>query len=66
MGFQIIKVESEGSNREIKNVNDKYDLRVGFDDIFKADNHILSIVSRTNGMIDWMVRNFFFKGGKCF
>ena len=27
----------------------------------KADNHILSIISRTNGMIGWMVRNFISK-----
>ena len=34
------------------------DLDVVFDDKFKADNHILLIVMRTNGMIRWMVRNF--------
>ena len=33
-------------------------LRVTFDDTFKADNHILSIVSRANGMIVWMVIDF--------
>ena len=27
------------------------------DDIFKAGNHILSIVSKANGMIGWMVSN---------
>ena len=26
---------------EIKKVNEEYDLCVGFDDTFKADNHIL-------------------------
>ena len=36
----------------------KYGQGVGFDDTFKADNRILSIVSRANGMIGWMIRNF--------
>ena len=40
---------------EIKKVSDKRDLGVVFNDTFKADNHILFIVS--NGMIAWMVRN---------
>ena len=31
---------------------------IGCDDTFKADYHILSIVSTANGMIDWMFRNF--------
>ena len=32
---------------------------VGFDDTFKADNHILSFVLRANGINCWMVRNIF-------
>ena len=31
-----IKTEYELSHRKIKNVNDEYDLGVGFDDTFKA------------------------------
>ena len=41
-----------------KNVNDICDIKVGFNDTFKADNRILSIVPRVNKMIGWMVRNF--------
>ena len=41
---------------EIKR-NEESDLRVGFDDIFKAHNNILSVVSRANGMIGCMVKN---------
>ena len=33
-------------------------MRFGFDNTFKNDNIILSLVSRLNGMIGWMVRNF--------
>ena len=32
------------------------DLDVGFDDKFKADNHILCVVLRVNGIIDWVVK----------
>ena len=39
IGFQNIKVEYE-LNKEIKKVNEEYDLGFGFDDAFKADNHI--------------------------
>ena len=46
------------NSKEIKNVNEVCNLGVDFDDTFKADNHILSLVSRANIMIDWMVRNF--------
>ena len=31
------------AKREIKKLNEDYDLRVGFDDILKTDNQILSI-----------------------
>ena len=31
--------------------------RVGLDDTFKVGNYILSIISRSNGMISWMVIN---------
>ena len=41
--------------------NEKYDLRVGFDDTFTANNYILSIVSWDNGMIGRMVKNFISK-----
>ena len=59
-----IKVEYILSKREIKKVNEKCNLGFGFD-TFKADNHILSILSRANGMIGWMVKKNFLKGGKC-
>ena len=36
----------------------KCDLGVDFYDTLKAENHILAIVSRANGMIGWVVRNF--------
>ena len=39
-------------NKEIKNVNEEYDLGVGFDDTFKVDKYILSIVSIADGMND--------------
>ena len=32
-------------------------LGIGFDDTFKADKHILSFISRENGMIGLMFRN---------
>ena len=44
-------------NREIKRVTQGCEPGIGFDDTFKADNHILCIVSRANGMISRMVRN---------
>ena len=43
--------------KEIKKVNVEYNLTVGFNDTFKSDNSILSIVPKANGMITWMVRN---------
>ena len=46
-----IKVIYKLSNKEIKNKLECC-LGIGFDNTFKADNHILSLV---NGMIDWMV-----------
>ena len=53
--FKNIEVEYKLSNREIKKkTNEECD----FDDAFKADNHILSIVLRANERIGWMVRNF--------
>ena len=39
-----VKVEYELANKEIKKVNEKCDLRVGFDQTIKVENHILSIV----------------------
>ena len=53
-----IQVEYKLSNREIKKVNTKCDQGVGFDDTFKADNYIFSLVSRANRMIGWMIWNF--------
>ena len=41
--FKSITVEYKLNNREIKKVNEECNLRVGFDDKFKANNHILSI-----------------------
>ena len=54
--FKNIQVEYKSSNRETKKINKECNLGDGFDR-FKSDNHILSVVSRTNGMIGWMVRN---------
>ena len=45
-------------SRTIKKVNENCNPEVGFDDTFKVDNHILSIVLRANGMIGWVIRNF--------
>ena len=56
-----MNVEYEFSYEEIKKLNEECDLGVGFDDTFKADNHILYILSRANGMIGWMVRYFISK-----
>ena len=56
-GSKNIKVEYKLRNKEIKKVNEECDLGVDFVDRFKADNNILSSVSRANGMIDRMVRN---------
>ena len=53
-----IKAEYKLSNKEIKKLNEECNQEVGFDNTFKADNYIVSIVSKTNGMIGWMVRNF--------
>ena len=49
VGSKSIRFENKLSNKIIKTVNEKYDLRAGFDDPFKADNH---------GMIDWVVKRF--------
>ena len=46
-----IKVEYKLSFKKIKKVNEECDQGVGFDDTFKADIHILSIVSRIKRMI---------------
>ena len=45
------------TNKETKKVNEECDLGVGFDNTFKADNHILFIVLGANGMIGWIVWN---------
>ena len=58
IGCKYINVEYKLINREIKLVNEKSDLEVGFDYTLKADNHILSTISRAKGIIGWMVRNF--------
>ena len=42
-------------------MNEEYNLDVGFNDILKVDNPILSILSRANGMIDWMVNDIISK-----
>ena len=55
--FLLIKIEYKLRNREIEKVNEE--LGIVFYDIFKADNHILSIVLKANGMIGWMVKNLF-------
>ena len=47
----------------MQKVNEEYNLGFGFDDVFKADNHILSSVSRANGMIGWIVGNYILSGG---
>ena len=51
IGSKNIKVGYRLSNKEIKKVNEVCNLEVGFDDTFKADNHILSILLRANGII---------------
>ena len=38
-------------------VNEECNLKVGFDDTFKGDSHVFSIVLRANRMSGWMVRN---------
>ena len=58
MKKRCIKVEYKLSTREIQKINEECDLGVNFDETFKTDNHILSIVSRANGMIGRMGRNF--------
>ena len=57
-GLKYIKAEYKLSKKEIKNINEERDLEVGFNK-FKIENHILSIVSKINKMIGWMVRNLF-------
>ena len=57
IGSKNIKVEYELSKREIKNVNEKCNLEIGFNDTLKAENHILFIKLRANRMIGWMARN---------
>ena len=54
-----MKVKYKSSNKEIRKVNLECNLDVGFDDTFKAENRILSIELRANGMIGWMVRILF-------
>ena len=53
----INKVEYYLSNKEIQKVNEECDLELIVDDTFETDNYILSIVSRANKMIGWVVRN---------
>ena len=47
IGTKNIKVDYKLSNREIKKVYEKCDVWIKS----KADKHILSVASRTNGMI---------------
>ena len=63
IGSKNIKVEYKLSNREIKKINEEYDFGIRFNDTFKTDNHILSLVSRANEKIGWRLK--YFKGGKC-
>ena len=66
IGSKNIEVECKLSIKEIQTVNEECDLRVGFDDIFKTEDHILSILSRSKGM-DWQNgKKFYFKVVKCF
>ena len=57
--FQNIKVEynKRQRNKIFKKGIKECDVEVGFD-IFKALNHILSILSRANKMLEWMVWKF--------
>ena len=45
-------------NKGVHNIIKENNLGVDFDDAFKADNQILSVVSRANVIISWMIRNF--------
>ena len=58
IGSQNIKVEYILNKRRIQKVNKEIIRGVGLDDILKADNYTLSIVSRADRMIRWIVRNF--------
>ena len=40
IGSKNIQVEYKSINKEIKKVNEEYNLGVGFDETFKIDNHI--------------------------
>ena len=51
IGSQNIEVEYKLSNKKIKGINEECNLKVGVDDPFKADNYILSIVLRANGIV---------------
>ena len=57
-GSKDIDIEFKWRQRKKGKLNEECDLGVDFDDIFKSDKHILSLVLRTNWMICWMVRNF--------
>ena len=60
-------VSSISSNKEIKKVNKGSDQGVDFNDTFKVDNHVLSILYRANGICGVDGKKFYFKGGKfCF
>ena len=48
----------------IKKLNKECDQQIGFYDTFKTENHILSMESRANGMISWIVKNLMSKGAK--
>ena len=52
IGSKNIKIESKLSNKEITNINEECDRVVDFDDTFKHDKHILSIISKAKGKID--------------
>ena len=53
-----VKVEYKLTTEKCKKVNEKIDLGIVFDDAFKTDNDVLSILSGANEMIGWIVGNF--------
>ena len=44
--------------------NEECYVGVGFKHTYKTDNQILSLVSKGNGMIDWIVRKFIWREAK--
>ena len=58
IGSQNVKFDYQINNKDIKRVNEECDLGVDFDDNFKTNNHILSIVLKAKEMISWVIKNF--------